>query len=105
MNDKREFGRRPCEGVVDYLVIGLEDVNWRGMSLKARIIDISEGGVGIETEYPLEAGHAVHFNGDIGEIGAVRWSERRGSCYRAGIAFLKARARKPAHAVSTLCEP
>lgn len=89
MEERRDAERRPLKGTVNYIVIGLEEVSWRMMNLTADIVDISEGGIGIETDYPLEMGHAVHFTNGISEIGVVRWSVRREAGYRAGIAFLK----------------
>lgn len=104
MEERREYERRPVKGTVHYIVIGLEDVNWRVMNLMAEVVDISEQGIGIETEYPLETGHALQFSNGVSAMGVVRWSVRHNTGYRAGIAFLTVAPRASEKAASTLHE-
>jgi hypothetical protein len=59
----------------------------------ARGIDISEGGIGIKTDYPLEPGHVLRLlNNALShkKVGVVKWSANNGSkvIYRVGVKFV-----------------
>ncbi len=51
----------------------------------ARAIDISETGIGIETDYPLAPGHTLWLNDGSLKTGTVKWIKREDNRYRAGI--------------------
>lgn len=80
--DFRRSERKPFAKSVDYFV-SLQDTEQ--LSLKGRAIDISDVGIGIETDYPLAPGHQLFINGGIDKIGTVRWSAKWNDSYRAGI--------------------
>lgn len=90
VEDKRQFKRKPFSKTIDYTVSVL---NWKKLtrlSLKADVVDISDGGIGIRTGYPIEPGHVLRFyNGLPHNIGIVRWTIKHdGNSYRAGIMFV-----------------
>lgn len=58
-------------------------------------VDISTGGLGILTDYPLEEGHVLTFNDEINmnnvtaKSAIVRWTGKiDGNKYRAGLEFV-----------------
>ena len=60
------------------------------LNLVARGIDISEGGIGIKTDYPLESGHVLRLHDGITKVGVVRWSRsvESNGIHRAGVKFI-----------------
>ena len=70
----------------------LDIVNTKVLNLVARGVDISEGGIGIKTDYPLEPGHVLRLqnSGLPKQVGVVIWS-RNGEgngIYMAGVKFV-----------------
>lgn len=90
VEDKRQYKRRSFSKSIDYTVSVL---NWKRLtrlSLKADVVDISDGGIGIRTGYPIEPGHVLRFyNGLPHDVGIVRWTIKHDvNSYRAGIMFV-----------------
>lgn len=57
--------------------------------LNANIIDISRGGAGILTFYPVYPGNVLRFISGLENVsGIVKWSRKQGTGYRAGIKFI-----------------
>ena len=55
----------------------------------ARMVDLSPGGMGIQTDLPLPPGQVFRLHGDEGTSkGVVRWSMVFENCFRAGIKFV-----------------
>jgi len=82
----RRFSRKTCSIEVDYSVFLNDAKERRLIDRKANAIDISEAGIGIQTDQPLSAGNMVWFNSGIREkAGFVRWCTQVDNCYRAGI--------------------
>jgi extracellular factor (EF) 3-hydroxypalmitic acid methyl ester biosynthesis protein len=90
--DMRRFERRPySEAIVCSLDI-LDVHEKKNLNLKARAVDISDGGIGIETDYPLAPGHALWFHGIENRTGVVRWYAKRNDGYRIGIQIMPPKA-------------
>jgi extracellular factor (EF) 3-hydroxypalmitic acid methyl ester biosynthesis protein len=90
--DMRRFERRPySESIVCSLDI-LDVHEKKNLNLKARAVDISDGGIGIETDYPLAPGHALWFHGIEDRTGVVRWYAKRNDGYRIGIQMMPTKA-------------
>jgi extracellular factor (EF) 3-hydroxypalmitic acid methyl ester biosynthesis protein len=79
----RQHQRRPYVKTLECAVISA-DFNAK-MNLKARTFEISDSGIGIETDYPLAPGHMLWLSGEIDKAGVVRWCIKRDNNYRAGI--------------------
>ncbi|GAB4419726.1 MAG: hypothetical protein OHK0032_15610 [Thermodesulfovibrionales bacterium] len=91
MEDKRQFKRTSFTETIGYSVSVLEFRELKRLNLKAEAVDISEGGLGIITDYPLEPGHVLRFTGEIEQkAGIVSWAMKIGdnSRYRVGIKFI-----------------
>lgn len=89
MSNKREIERRPFVKILDYTVSVVEFRDLTRQRLKADIIDISEDGLGLLTDYPLEPGHVLTFNSGIGHrTGVVKWCFKTPEKdYRVGLSF------------------
>ena len=89
--ERRRFERKPFTEVGNYH-FRLKEAKGQPV-LHAVIQDISDGGMCIRTDYPLEHSWAVIFNDEAGEkTGIVKWKEKvsvgDNTC-RAGIEFLR----------------
>jgi len=89
--ERRRFERKPFTEVGNYH-FRLKEAKGQPV-LHAVIQDISDGGMCIRTDYPLEHSGAVIFNDEAGEkTGIVKWKEKvsvgDNTC-RAGIEFLR----------------
>jgi extracellular factor (EF) 3-hydroxypalmitic acid methyl ester biosynthesis protein len=74
-NDMRRFRRRSYTETIDFSVMTPEVKERTDFRLKGRIVDLSDGGIGIHAEYPLEAGAMLSFtSGDSNRYGVVKWA-------------------------------
>ncbi|MDP3049007.1 MAG: PilZ domain-containing protein [Thermodesulfovibrionales bacterium] len=92
MLDKRQFERKSYTETFYFAVSVLDIIDTKILNLVARGIDVSEGGIGIKTDYPLEPGHVLRFNKPLNHknVGVVRWcgnGEIKG-IYSVGIKFV-----------------
>lgn len=87
----RQFERTPLIKAINYFAGVFEGGELKMLNLKGDIIDISEGGVGLKTDYPLEPGYMIRFPAETKHsVGIVKWSMPIGSgSYRAGVEFVK----------------
>ena len=90
MEKKRQFERRSFTQNIQYSVTVLDFKDLKRLSLRGEIIDISDAGMGIETDYPLEPGHVLTFDNGIGhKTGIVQWSTMvNNNGYRVGVKFV-----------------
>lgn len=94
--DEKDFSgrlhrRRPYAQSMDYSAGVYESGELKVLNLKASVIDISDGGIGLLTDYELKPGYIIRFEkGTKQNIGIVKWSISTGDhSFRAGIEFLK----------------
>lgn len=74
-NDMRRFRRRSYTETIDFSVMTPEVKERTDFRLKGRIVDLSDGGIGIHAEYPLEAGAMLSFtSGESNRYGVVKWA-------------------------------
>ncbi len=91
--ENRPSERRPLCGVINYSVCLLESGRVTNLNLKGDIVDISDSGMGIQTDFPLEPGHLLTFISGIDyKAGVVKWSRMIADdyLYRIGIEFIEA---------------
>lgn len=88
INEKRESERRPDAGTISYSLNVFH--NWELKStMKADMIDISAGGIGMMTSHQLRQGTVLRFGGALGNrSGIVKWSVANERGCRAGIKFI-----------------
>lgn len=84
--DGRRYERKPSSQTIDYSLSVSEDRERKWLNLKGKAVDISDTGIGIQTDYPLAPGHMLWFNRGVEEkAGFVRWCMKLDNEYRAGI--------------------
>jgi len=84
---RRKFDRRPSSININF---SLKLLDKKGLNLdnKADAIDLSSGGIGLFTDYPLEPGQILRFDQNIAfKLGIVKWVKKIDNSYRAGIKF------------------
>ena len=86
--EKREHIRMSCSKFVTYSISIFYDWQFRSDNT-AEIINISHGGVGLITSFPVTTGNVITFTEGFPEKkGIVRWSTKNTPKYRAGIKFI-----------------
>lgn len=86
---KRRHERRPLKETFDFSIKATELEESRILNLKGNMVDISDGGIGILTEYSLHAGQTIEIEGIERKAGIVKWISMMGNNeFRAGIQFL-----------------
>ncbi len=89
MKEKRESERRPYSNPVTCSVSVFDVRKIEHMVLKCTGSDISDRGIGLKADYPLEPGHVIRFGNDMNDkIGVVRWSTKHENRFRVGIRFV-----------------
>ena len=81
----RQFERRPYSNPIVFFISDLESKERKLLNLKGKAIDISDTGIGIQTDYPLAPGHMLWFDDGLEKAGTVRWCIKLDDNYRAGI--------------------
>jgi DNA-binding response OmpR family regulator len=87
----RQFLRRQFAQPIDYFAGVFEDGEFKLLTLRGDTVDLSDGGIGIKTDYNLRSGYMIRFSSEVipQEVGVVKWSMRIKDSYRAGIEFIK----------------
>ncbi len=89
MIERRQFERKPYMKTINYVVTVLDFRELKNLALKGEATDISDRGIGIKTDYPLEPGHVLKFNTEMPlKLGIVRWGIILDNKYRVGIEFV-----------------
>lgn len=84
--ERRQFRRIPSMNEISYFAGIFEDGEMKVLELEGHIIDISDRGIGIRTDYPLKPGYIIRLTEETKhKVGIVKWSIAVGTLYRAGI--------------------
>lgn len=90
--EKRKYNREQCSKPVEFSLNTIEYHQLKNIKTNGTIVDISEEGIGITTNYPLEAGHVLIFkNGNNPippSVGTVKWTTIEGHLTKAGVHFI-----------------
>jgi len=88
MYNWRQYKRERFEGTVVITLNVIKAHTIEEVRFPADIVDISHGGIGVVSDFPLERGF-VRLNGELGnKSGVVVWSGKIGNDkYRSGIRF------------------
>lgn len=85
--EKRKYERKSYNAALEYFRAGKSE-----SMLPAASIDISEVGVGLVSDCPLEPGQVIIFkskkNPSVLKLAIVQWSMKVGDKYRAGLMFI-----------------
>ena len=93
MKERRRSIRIPVNHPIRFAVTDLQTSYASVVEVSATIIDLSEQGFGIITEYPLKRGHVITIREGkkegIPHYGMVKWVKRINNRIRAGLGFQK----------------
>ena len=91
----REYTRTYFVKQIKYFLNSAKTEKKDPVSETAVSVDVSKGGIGIFTTYPLKEGNVIHFENEIrshavnAASAVVRWSSKiNGSRYRVGLQFM-----------------
>jgi hypothetical protein len=94
-DDLREYIRRPLVRAVKYFLMAPHAEESKKIYSTGVTVDVSKGGLGMITDYPLKAGDILTFEDEIkindfhAKAAVVRWAEKiEGNKYRAGLGFV-----------------
>jgi CheY-like chemotaxis protein len=90
IKERRQVKRNPSLDTINYYVVIFEDKEMKVLELKGDIIDISNRGIGIRTDYLLTPGYMIRFSDETQfRAGVVRWSMSVGNnSHCAGVEFV-----------------
>ncbi len=86
---ERRHPRSPQGERVHYSINYIKEGLFQRISLTGESVDISLGGIGMKTHFPLEKGIRIRFSKEMeGVQGEVKWTAPLEEGYRVGIKFL-----------------
>jgi extracellular factor (EF) 3-hydroxypalmitic acid methyl ester biosynthesis protein len=104
--DMRRYERRSYSEPIACSIDVLDVHENKNLNHTARDIYKRDGGIGIETDYPLAPGHTLWFHGIHNRTGVVRWYAKCNDGYRIGIQITSpnaaSRQEKPSQDVVTI---
>lgn len=92
--DLRKNVRKPFVSTIKYSIMVLDTGEWRKLHKEGTSTDISEGGLGMVTDYPLKEGDILTFDEEIlidsitVKTAIVKWSVAEGEGSRVGLGFI-----------------
>ncbi|RMG05206.1 MAG: PilZ domain-containing protein [Nitrospirae bacterium] len=89
MTERRSFERQLAEHDVVFSVTEVMGGFASSLERRGKVVDFSERGFGLETEYPLKRGHIITIKqkalDKLPTHGRVLWSKRVNGKFRAGL--------------------
>ena len=90
--EKRQSERKSHDEEIGFRVVFTESDELKKMHTEGRIVNISNSGLGLITEYPLEPGHVLewddkHKKGKL-HLASVRWAREHGAGFVAGVLLI-----------------
>jgi hypothetical protein len=92
--EKRKYERKPFVTTTRYYLTALRTEKLEKIYNDAVTVDVSEGGLGMITDYPLASGDILYFSHEIkvsnvvAKSAIVKWvKEIEGNRYRVGLEF------------------
>jgi hypothetical protein len=90
--EKRIHKRVPYSDSMNFTVLSAQTANFSRIDSEGKIVDASQGGIGILTDFPLEPGHILewrdrHQRGKL-HIAIVKWTRPLDNFFRAGLMFI-----------------
>ncbi len=85
---KRRHDRVSLKLTVEYCITVKKQSDVKNILLTGIVRDVSAGGVGLVTDYPLMQGNMIRIKSSAPELpkyGVVRWVSKEGESYRVGL--------------------
>jgi hypothetical protein len=90
--EKRKHIRKSLNSRIDFIILSYNSSELNRIKSFGTIVDISEGGIGLFTRYPLEPGHVIEWDDETEKgnlhIALVKWSQNTEGDIRVGLAFI-----------------
>lgn len=90
--EKRRHPREPYNADIEFIVLFMDEDDFKRVNSKGKILDVSQSGIGISTDFPLEPGHVLQWDDQQTKgklhMALVKWSEQMQNFYRAGLMFV-----------------
>lgn len=92
MSERRKHTRETYNDSIEFVVLEETEAGLDRKHAHGTIVDVSIGGVGLQTSYVLQAGHVIewddkHEKGKL-HIALVKWSRKIEDFHRAGLLFI-----------------
>ena len=89
---ERRYTREPYNSVLEFTVLLTQATELKRIVARGETVDKSPAGIGLLTDFPLEAGHVLewddqHTKGNL-HIALVKWALQIENSYRAGLVFI-----------------
>ncbi|MBI5640342.1 MAG: PilZ domain-containing protein [Nitrospirae bacterium] len=91
-SEKRMHERIKYSGSICFTILFMQSSEFKRMRSCGEILDVSRSGLGLKTEFPLDAGYILewddeHRKGKL-HVAMVKWSQKTDDSYRAGLKFI-----------------
>ena len=84
--------RDPYNITLDFTILLTKGAEFMRVAARGETVDKSPAGIGIITDFPLEAGHVLRWNDQNNKkilyLGLVKWSLQINNRYRAGLLLI-----------------
>lgn len=91
-SERRKHKRRLHNAAIEFSLNSMELRQLKKITAGGRTLDISNGGISLLTEYPIEPGHVLIFNNGKNPVppgvGIVKWVATEGANTRGGVEFI-----------------
>ncbi len=89
---ERKHTREPYNVALEFTVLLTQSTELKRIVARGEIVDKSPVGIGLITDFPLEAGHVLewddqHNKGNL-HMALVKWARQMEDSYRAGLIFI-----------------
>ncbi len=92
--EKRHNPRRKTRHIIKFRVTDLSSNTPMMLEKRGEIVDLSENGFGLITDYPLQKGHIITLTDkdhipELPDFGIVQWVDHDKKLYRVGLRYIK----------------
>jgi hypothetical protein len=89
---QRRYPREPYDSRLEFIVLLTQSSEFLRVPAVGKTVDKSPAGIGLVTDFPLEAGHVLEWNDQHTQgslhLGLVKWARPVENYYRAGVVFI-----------------
>ncbi|MDH4230909.1 MAG: hypothetical protein OEW04_02640 [Nitrospirota bacterium] len=89
---KRKYAREPYDISLDFIILLMQEYEFKRIAAMGKTVDKNPEGIGIITDFPLEAGHVLRWkdnqNKGVLQLAMVKWSRQIDNHCRAGLLLI-----------------
>ena len=90
--EKRRHQRVPYKFPFNFTVLSMHGSEFERIQSSGTVMDVSKDGMGIMSEFPVQPGQVLQWDDrhkhNRLHMGIVKWSQKQGDLYGAGLMFL-----------------